>query len=173
MKKIIIASTVAAIGVAGLVGGTAFATSQSSDGSDSLVSAIASKFNLNKDEVQKVFDEQRTKQNTEREQKVKDELAQLVKDGKLTQEQADKIIAKRAELQKEREANKPTTKPSELTDEQKAAKQKEMQTKKTELEQWLKDNGISTDYAKYLIGGKGSRAGGNQMGAPSTTRSSS
>ena len=101
MKKVIIASSIAALGVTGLAGGAVFATANSTSGTDpmsGLVSAIATKFNLKKDNVQKVFDEQRTQMETQREQEVKDQVAQLVKDGKLTQAQADKINAKRAEL---------------------------------------------------------------------------
>ena len=98
MKKVIIASSIAALGVTGLAGGAVFATANSTSGTDpmsGLVSAIATKFNLKKDDVQKVFDEQRTQMETQREQEVKDHVAQLVKDGKLTQAQADKINAKR------------------------------------------------------------------------------
>ena len=101
MKKVIIASSIAALGVTGLAGGAVFATANSTSGTDpmsGLVSAIATKFNLKKDDVQKVFDEQRTQMETQREKEVKDQVAQLVKDGKLTQAQADKINAKRAEL---------------------------------------------------------------------------
>ena len=101
MKKVIIASSIAALGVTGLAGGAVFATANSTSGTDpmsGLVSAISTKFNLKKDDVQKVFDEQRAQMETQREQEVKDQVAQLVKDGKLTQAQADKINAKRAEL---------------------------------------------------------------------------
>lgn len=138
MKKIIIAGAVAAIGLAGFS-----------------VAAYATETNSNTDKTAKVqkkelTEEQRAAKKAEREQKIKDELAQLVKDGKLTQDQADKLIAKRAELAKEREANKPTGKPSELTDEQKT-KMKEARTKKQEeIKNWLKEQGIGEEYAKYL-----------------------
>ncbi|MBP9852963.1 MAG: hypothetical protein QG629_141 [Patescibacteria group bacterium] len=136
-------------------------TSQSSDAKtdpmSNLVDALVKKFNLKKADVQAVFDEQHTAMQAERETQTKTEVAQLVKDSKLTQAQADKINAKRAEIQKEMEANRgKTTRPTDS----------EMQTKRTELDKWLTDNGISTDYHYLLMGGRGHRGpdgpGGNR-----------
>lgn len=169
MKKVIIASSIAALGVTGLAGGAVFATANSTSGTDpmsGLVSAIATKFNLKKDNVQKVFDEQRTQMETQREQEVKDQVAQLVKDGKLTQAQADKINAKRAELVKEREANR--TSEQNLTDAQRKTK---MEERKTTLDTWLKDNNIDSQYAYLLMGGRGGRGGPD--GGKRDSRSSS
>lgn len=169
MKKVIIASSIAALGVTGLAGGAVFATANSTSGTDpmsGLVSAIATKFNLKKDDVQKVFDEQRTQMETQREQEVKDQVAQLVKDGKLTQAQADKINAKRAELVKEREANR--TSEQNLTDAQRKTK---MEERKTALDTWLKDNSIDSQYAYLLMGGHGGRGGPD--GGKRDSRSSS
>lgn len=169
MKKVIIASSIAALGVTGLAGGAVFATANSTSGTDpmsGLVSAIATKFNLKKDDVQKVFDEQRTQMETQREQEVKDQVAQLVKDGKLTQAQADKINAKRAELVKEREANR--TSEQNLTDAQRKTK---MEERKTTLDTWLKDNNIDSQYAYLLMGGRGGRGGPD--GGKRDSRSSS
>lgn len=172
MKKVIIASSIAALGVTGLAGGAVFATANSTSGTDpmsGLVSAIATKFNLKKDDVQKVFDEQRTQMETQREQEVKDQVAQLVKDGKLTQAQADKIDAKRAELVKEREANR--TSEQNLTDAQRKTK---MEERKTALDTWLKDNSIDSQYAYLLMGGHGGRGGrGGPDGGKRDSRSSS
>jgi vacuolar-type H+-ATPase subunit I/STV1 len=169
MKKVIIASSIAALGVTGLAGGAVFATANSTSGTDpmsGLVSAIATKFNLKKDNVQKVFDEQRTQMETQREQEVKDQVAQLVKDGKLTQAQADKINAKRAELVKEREANR--TSEQNLTDAQRKTR---MEERKTTLDTWLKDNNIDSQYVYLLMGGHGGRGGPD--GGKRDSRSSS
>lgn len=158
MKKLVVAGTVVAVSLAGLAGGAAYATTNNTNGSDpmnGLASAIATKFNLNKDEVQKVVDEQRTQMQAQRDQEVKDQVAQLVKDGKLTQAQADKINAKRAELEKEREANR--TSDQNLTDERRKAK---MDEHKTALDTWLKDNGIDSQYSYLLMGGRGGHGGG-------------
>jgi predicted phage gp36 major capsid-like protein len=157
-KPFVIAGLAATIGLAGLGAGVAHAATSSSDSNNpmsSLVDAIATKFNLDKTQVQQVFDEQKTKMDAEREQEVKDELAQLVTDGKLTQAQSDAITAKRAELEKEREANRDSFK-DKTAEERKS----EMDTKRTELEQWAKDNGIDTQYLKYVFGhGPGGRGG--------------
>ena len=108
----------------------------------------------------------RRKMEAERETQVKADVAQLVTDGKITQAQADKINAKRAELQKEREANKDTTKTREEM-------KTEMDAKKTELEQWAKDNGINTDYLRYVMGGGHGHGGpgfGGEKPADTTTQ---
>lgn len=150
-KQLITAGIVAAVGTAGVVGsGVANAqsgTTSTTNPMSSLVDAVASKFNLNKADVQKVFDEQRTQLEAEREQEIKDELAQLVRDGKLTQAQVDKITAKRAEMKQEREAARSNTSQSRET------MKKELDANRSELETWAKDNGIATKYLHFVIGG--------------------
>ena len=58
---------------------------------DTLVEKIANKFNLNKSDVQKVFDDNRSENENRRETKEKSRLDQAVKDGKITKDQEDKI----------------------------------------------------------------------------------
>lgn len=69
---------------------------------DGIVQVIATRFNLNADEVRKVFEEERAKQLAEREDikknKLADRLAQAVVDGKISQAQADAIMNKADEL---------------------------------------------------------------------------
>ncbi len=153
-KQLIAAATVATIGVAGLTTGAVFATTDSdsstNDPMSGLVSAIATKFNLKTSDVQAVFDEQRTKMEAEREQEMKDKVAALVEDGKLTQAQADKINAKRAELQQAREANRDSMQ-DKTADERKAA----MEAEKTTIDTWLSENDIDDSYAYLLMGGHG------------------
>lgn len=179
-KQLVIASAVATLGLAGLAGGAAFATSQSSNGTDpmsSLVNAIATKFNLKTADVQAVFDANKTQMQAQREQQVKDQVAQLVKDGKLTQAQADKINAKRTELEKAREAER--TADQNLTETQRQAKREQMRTqmdaKKTELDAWLKSNSIDTQYGYLLMGGgRGHGPGGpDGDGGPRDTKRAS
>lgn len=155
MKRQLVAVGIAtAVSVTGLAGmGIANAATDSTSSTNpmsSMVDAIATKFNLNKSDVQAVFDSQHTKMEASREADVKADVAQLVTDGKLTQDQADKINAKRAELEKEREANKPSATDTTTTREQRKV---EMDAKRTELETWAKDNGIDTTYLKYVMGG--------------------
>ncbi len=150
-KQLITAGIAAAVGVTGLAGvasvSAATDTSTSTNPMSSLVDAIASKFSLDKSKVQAVFDEQRTKMEAERETEVKADVAQLVKDGKLTQAQADAINAKRAELTKEREANRDANK-----DLSRSEMKSKMDAKRTELEAWAKEQGIDTQYLRYVVG---------------------
>lgn len=170
-KQMIVVATVATLSVAGLAGGAAFATTQNGSGSDrmsNLVNAIATKFNLKTADVQAVFDTNRAQMQAQREQTVKDQVAQLVKDSKLTQEQADKINTKRAELQKERDVQRMAN--QNLTDTERQAKHEEMrakmETKRTELDTWLKDNGIDSQYHYLLMGGRDHGRGGHHDGGP-------
>lgn len=161
-KQLVVAGMVATTGLAGLTGVSIVnaetnSTNQNNQMS-SLVDALASKFNLNKTDVQKVVDEQHAKMQSEREQRGKDQVAKLVTDGKLTQAQADKISAKRAAMQKEREANR-TTMQAMTADEQKA----EMASHRTELNQWMEDNGIDSQYGYLLMGGPARGHGGGMM----------
>jgi len=159
-KHLAIAGIVAGISAAGITGvGVANAATDTNktDPMSSLVTALSSKFNLNKDDVQKVFDEQRTVMEAERETKAKEEVAQLVTDGKLTQAQADAINAKRAELKKERDANR-TTDPSTKTMEERKS---EMEARRSALESWAKENDISTEYLRYVMGGGHRDPGGH------------
>lgn len=157
-KQLITAGIATAVGVTSLAGfGVANAatdTSNSTGPMSSLVDAIATKFNLNESEVQSVFDEQRTQMKAEREAEIKEKVAQLVTDGKITQAQADKINAKRAELKAEREANKDSsdTKTRE-------AMKSEMEAKRTELKTWAEENDIDEQYLRYVIGGHGRHGG--------------
>lgn len=150
-KHLAIAATAATIGLAGLGAGVAHAATTDSTKTDrmsSLVDKIATKFNLNKTEVQQVFDTQKTEMQAERETQVKADIAKLVTDGKITQAQADAINTKRAELEKTREANKDTMK-NATKDERKAA----MDEHKTDLEAWAKQNNIDSQYLRYVMGG--------------------
>ena len=156
MKRQLIAASIIAAGTVGLAG-AAMVGAESASGSNpmqDLASAIASKFNLKEADVQTVIDEQRTQMQAKREQEIKDQVAQLVTDGKLTQAQADKINAKRTELQQEREANRTADQ-----DKTEAERQANREAHKTEIDKWLSDNGIDDDYQYLLMGGRGKGGG--------------
>lgn len=170
MKKALVAAgIVTAVGVASISGlGMANAATDNSNGNgpmSGLIDAIATKFNLDKDEVQTVFNEQRTVMEAEREQDAKDTVAQLVTDGKLTQAQADAINAKRAELEVQREAER-SSGDAKTPEERKATRE----VHRTELDKWLSDNNISEDYAYLLMGERGHGGG---PGGPRGERTSS
>lgn len=127
-KKALLASGLASASLASLilVGGVAFAqTNQSPNGG--LAQSIASKFNLNKDDVQKVIDQQH-------QDMMKQHLDKLVSNGKITQEQEDKIIVKLAEMKPRFDAAKANT--------DEATRKKAMDTLRAEMQQWEKDNNI-------------------------------
>ena len=166
MKKQLLAigvmTTVGLAGVTGMAIAGATNNSSQNDPMSSLVSALATKFNLKSADVQAVFDANRTQMQAQREQQVKDQIAQLVTDGKLTQAQADKINAKRTELEKSREAERTT-----MHDKDQSERKSAMDAKKTELDAWLKDNGIDAKYGYLLMGGGRGHGGpgGMRMGS--------
>lgn len=157
MKKALIAAAVTtAVGLTSVIGiGAAHAettstTSSSSNPMSSLIQKIATKFNLKESDVQAVFDENKAEMDAKNEASLVSQQAQLVKDGKLTQAQSDAITAKRAELQKEREAER-----SSGTTKTEAERKSEMESRKTALDTWLKGQGIDTKYAYLLMSGHG------------------
>ncbi len=133
--------SVTAAGIAGT--GIVSAQSQVTQ-SSSLVDKIASTFNLNKSEVQKVFDENRQEKETQHQQQFKEKLDQAVKEGKLTQDQETKLLAKLDELRKFRES---------LKDKSMSERKDAMKTKMEEFKKWLTDNKIPSEYAP--MGGHG------------------
>lgn len=156
-KPLLIVGAVTTIGAAGLIGSQAAFAATSTSGSTSLVDKIAQKFNLNKADVQAVFDENRVEHEAAEQSRVETKLNQAVTDGKLTTEQKDKILAKRKELQDAREADK-----AAMQDKTPEERHTAMEAKRTELEQWAKDNNIPTEYLRFVAGhgGRGHGPGG-------------
>ncbi len=154
-KSLLITSAAVAIGAAGLVGTAAVSAATDSTNSSSLVDKIAQKFNLNKSDVQAVFDQNRSDHEAQHQADVKAKLDQAVKDGKLTADQETKILDKLKELQTQRDADRTAMK-DKTPEERKAA----IEAKKAELEQWAKDNGIPTDFLHFL------HPGGHGFGGP-------
>jgi len=145
-KSLLIAGVVGAIGVAGLAGTAAVSAATDTSTSGSLVDKIAQKFNLNKADVQAVFDQNRSDHEAQRQANVKTKLDQAVKDGKLTADQETKILDKLKELQAQRDADKSTMK-DKTPAERKAA----MDANKAALDQWAKDNNIPTEYLRIFM----------------------
>lgn len=155
-KLLVTAGIVAATGaasVAGLAVANA-AVSKSTSPTSGLVGDIATKFNLKEADVQAVVDQRRAEMGADRSETVKTEIATLVNEGRLTQDQADKINAKRAELEKEREVNRTSAQGLSRTE-----RQAKMKEHRTVLEQWLKDNNIDSKYTYLLAGGFGNGKG--------------
>lgn len=153
-KPLMIAGAFSSLAFASVTGvGLTSAATSGSDGSSGLIDKIATKFNLNKDEVKAVFEEERTAREAEMKAKMEERLSKAVTDGKITEEQKQKIITKLAELKSEREANKDSMK--DKTDEERKAA---MEAKKSEIEKWASDNGIPVEYLR-IGGGHGGPGG--------------
>ncbi len=162
-KQLMIAGMVSTIGLAGLAGASLVAAEGATDTTSSpmrgLVSAIAKKFNLQESDVQQVFDDQHSHMEQERETEIKNEITQLVKEGKLTQAQADALNTKRSELQRERDANRSSDQSSSHKD-----MKTRMEAERTELETWAESNSIDTQYLRYVFGYGGRGHGGGDIG---------
>jgi hypothetical protein len=145
-KSLLVAGAVTTMTAAGMTGlGVASAATSESgtsgDGTSSLVDKLATKFNLNKDDVQAVFDEERTDRQAERQQKFEERLTQAVADGKITEDQKDKILVKMEELESQRKENLEKFK-SMSEDERHEAMKSEMESLKT----WADENDIPMEY---------------------------
>lgn len=134
-----------------------FVSAQDTTGPNSLVAAIAAKFNLNQTDVQAVFDEERTKHEEEMKTQTEAKLTQAVTDGKITEAQKQAIIAKMTEMHNNR-PNKDDFK--NLTQEQRKA---QMDQKKTEMDSWLSQNGLTQETFRELMGGPKGHGGRMMM----------
>jgi hypothetical protein len=110
------------------VGATAFASAESGSSNSSIIDRIATKFNLNKDEVKAVFDEEHAARQAERLAEVSQDLQKAVDAGELTADQKTIIENKLKETQAARDAER------------------------TALETWANDNGVDVKYV--MMGGR-------------------
>ncbi|OGL24059.1 hypothetical protein A2791_04120 [Candidatus Saccharibacteria bacterium RIFCSPHIGHO2_01_FULL_46_30] len=154
-KTLLVGGILGTVGVSALVGGSMASaesgTSTNTDPMSSLVGKIASKFNLNQADVQKVFDEERTAKDAERMAQQSEKLKKLVDAGTITTTQKAAIEAKIAEMKTERESDKDSLK--DLTADERKAK---MDEKKASLEAWAKAQGIDlTKLDGISMGGRG------------------
>jgi len=141
------------LGVTTLASTTSYAanTPTSDDREKALVSALVQKFNLNEADVQtvihSVMSKQKATMDARREQEFTARINKAVADGKLTQDQANLLIAKAAEVKKFVDGLAGKT-PAE----HKAAMKAEMDN----IKQWLIVNNIPKDYSLFIgIGEKG------------------
>jgi hypothetical protein len=120
------------------------ATNQNANNSDSLAQRIATKFHLNKNDVQSTIDQYKQDKLQQMESDYKGKLDQAVKDGKITPEQETKIIAEHDKLKTELLAAK---------DDQNTDRHTVFENVKNEATQWAQDNNI--DVMWLLPGGPG------------------
>ncbi|QQS60699.1 hypothetical protein IPN41_01865 [Candidatus Falkowbacteria bacterium] len=151
-KKIIPYVILPVLGLAILGVSTAFAASKSEGQtpSDALVSALATKFNLNPTEVQTVVDQVKTERRASMEAlhltAFTNRLNQAVADKKLTQKQADTIIAKSNEIKSFM---------ASLDSKTEAERRTAMKEQMDSLKQWAQDNNIPKEYLMFGMVGKG------------------
>ena len=144
-KSLMVAGAIATIGAASTaIGVSAATTGSNSSSGDGLVTKIAQKFNLNQDEVQKVFDEDRSTHEAEHKAKQEERLSQAVKDGKLTEDQKTKILAKAEEMKSQMEAHM-----DEMKDKTPEERKALMEKHRTDIEKWASDNGIPMEYLMF------------------------
>ncbi len=141
-KTLMIAGAVTSIGIAGATAGMHMVSAES-NGGDTLVDKIAQKFSLNKNDVQAVFDQQKGEMKAEHKAKMEARLSQAVSEGKLTEDQKAKIIAKFEEL----DANRPSL--QEIKTENPDQIRQGKLERHDDLEQWAKDNGIPEEYIHF------------------------
>ncbi len=162
-KRTLLASAaVAAVGIGtlGTMGMASAATPAEDGGSSSIIDKLVSKFSLNKEEVQAVFDEARTERETEMKANQAERRAQAITDGKLTQEQADYITKAVAEIDALRGDSSPEDKDDTVHDQVKA--------KMDALRTWAEDNDVDM---QYVMGGHGGGPGGRGGPRPDDTSS--
>lgn len=131
----------------------------------SLAEKIATRFNLNQEEVEAVFDEVREEHLAEMQAKYQAHLDQLVTDGEITEEQKQLIIAKHEELRSQHDEM--ISNFENMTEEQRRAA---MESERQELEAWAEQNGIDLQYLGFMhkVEGGGVIEGGN--GGPGRAR---
>ena len=145
-KSLMVAGTIATLGIAGVTGLGVASAATSSTGSDNLIDKIATKFNLNRSDVEQVFEEQRAADETEHQKKVEARLDALVSEGKLTKDQKAKILTKLTELKAERESEREAFK-----DKTKEEIRALMQQRHDDLKKWAQDNGIPLEYMPFAM----------------------
>lgn len=146
-NKFIIVALVLVVAGAAVAGNNRVFAKNTENGPNSiLVQILSDKFNLNKNDVQAVFDQYKTNRQQDMQNKYDESLSQAVKDGKITEAQKQLILAKHQELQSQRKTDFESKK-NMTPDERKNA----MQVQKQALEDWAKQNNIDI---KYLMGGR-------------------
>jgi hypothetical protein len=154
-KSLIVGGVLGTVGLTSIAGvsmASAESTSgtTSSDPMSSLVQKIASKFNLNKDDVQKVFDDDKAAREAQHDKQIDDRLQKLVDAGTITGAQKTAIESKLKELKQARQADRAEMK--NLSD---TERQSKMDERKNELETWAKEQGMDLTKLKGIFGGPG------------------
>jgi polyhydroxyalkanoate synthesis regulator phasin len=140
-KSMLAAGAVTTVAFASLAGlGTVSAQSNNPNGS-SIVDSIATKFGLNKDEVQAVFDEHKDQMHANHEQRHEQRLQELVDNGTISADQKAALDAKHDEMEAAREALK-------NQDISREEMQEQMKKAHEEFKAWAIEQGIDPEDIK-------------------------
>lgn len=141
------------------------AKADDTDGRTSIIEKIATRFNLNQDEVQQVFDEHREERREARRSMIEEKLNQAVTDGKITEAQKQLLLDKKEEMMNEHQGKMEEFR--NLSQEEKREKMQEhrgeFQAHREEFKTWAEENGIDLDELRGYFGGfgfKGHHRGG-------------
>lgn len=152
MKKKLILPAIAILTVAGLTAGVVSASAHFMGKNDPEFSkTLAQKLGVSEDKVTKAFDELHQEKATKMKADLESRLTQAVKDGKITDAQKNAIQERFGEAQIKKFDRKEFD-PSQM--------KTEMEKRKTELENWAKENNISLSTLRELLRPQGK---GNKM----------
>lgn len=132
----------------GSVIGAGLVNAQGSENpASTLVTRIAQRFNLNEADVKAVFNEVHDEHKTKMKADLESRLNQAVSDGKITEAQKQAILEKFG-TSPENKINR-----EEFKSMTKEERQTKMEERKTEIENWASENGLSLDTLREILGG--------------------
>lgn len=120
-----------------------------------IIEKLVERFGLDKKEVRKVFDEEREERRRQKEALFEERLSQAVREGKISEEQKKAILAKKKEIEANREESK------NLSWEERREK---MEACREEMKVWAKEKGIDLTFLPMLLGRGGRGFGGLGFG---------
>lgn len=152
LRKNILLSVLGLTLIGGILIGVTSVSAQDATGkSSSIIQKLAQRFNLQEADVKAVFDEEHQARPAQMKAALEQRLAQAVADGKITEAQKTAILSKFSEMK----ATKPNI--GQFKDQTPEQRKQAMEQKKSELETWAKENGLTLETLQSLIGygGKG------------------
>lgn len=150
-KKLLVVTSITALSLMAITSSRIALAEGESPWHDTIVQKIANRFGLKQEEVQSVFSEARLERQDQMQSRFEQRLAQDVEAGKITESQKQAIIDKHNELRER------YVKPENWQNLSPESRQSLMHEKRTELENWAKDNGIDMGY--FFGGAFGIRSG--------------
>lgn len=115
-----------------------------------IVLRLAERFNLNVEDVEDVFEEERAEHHAEILQSFEDRLTEAVANGKITEDQKQAILDKHEEMQAKMEELR-------SQDLDREEMHEEMKAYHDELRAWAEEQGIEMPFMTFKFGGQGGR----------------